>query len=69
MMVLEGGLLVMSDVIREFSGRTFYPADIEIIRWARKTYPGLSRTELASTFCELVDWTTPAGQPKRAQVV
>ncbi len=47
----------MSDVIREFSGRTFYPADIEIIRWARKTYPGLSRTELASTFCELVDWT------------
>jgi len=50
-----------------FYGRVFSEEDIEMIKWTRKTYPKLSRTELASTVCELIDWTTPAGQPKQAQ--
>lgn len=57
----------MDDAIREFSGRTFSRADIETIIWAGKTYPGLSRTELASTVCELLEWTTPSGKPKALQ--
>jgi len=57
----------MDNAIRVFSGRTFSPADLETIKWARRTYPGLSRSELASTVCELLEWTTPAGQPKRIQ--
>lgn len=57
----------MDNAIRVFSGRTFSPEDIELIKWARKRYPGLSRTELASTVCEILDWNTPSGQPKRLQ--
>ncbi len=59
----------MDNAIRVFSGRTFSPADIETIKWARRTYPGLSRTELAATVCELLGWTTPSGQPKRLQCI
>jgi len=58
---------VMSDTIREFSGRTFSSEEIELIKWTRKTYPKLSRTELAKTICEFIGWTTPAGVAKRLQ--
>jgi len=54
----------MDDTIRVFSGRTFSPEDIELIKWARKTYPKLPRHEFASTVCELLGWTTPAGRAK-----
>ena len=54
----------MDDTIRVFSGRTFSPKDIELIKWARKTYPKLPRSELAGTVCELLGWTTPAGRAK-----
>jgi hypothetical protein len=54
----------MDDTIRVFSGRTFSPEDIELIKWARKTYPKLSRYEFASTVCELLGWTTPTGRAK-----
>lgn len=57
----------MDNAIRVFSGRAFSPEDIEMIKWVRKRYPGLSRTELASTVCEILDWNTPSGQPKRLQ--
>jgi hypothetical protein len=59
----------MDNTIRVFSGRTFSPEDIEIIRWARKTYPKLSRYEFAGTVCELLGWTTPAGRAKQMQCV
>ena len=58
---------IMDNTIRVFSGRTFCPKDIELIQWIRKTYPSLSRKELASTVCELLVWTTPAGKPKLRQ--
>jgi len=58
---------VMDDTIRVFSGRTFSPDDIEIIKWVRKTYPKLSRSEIAGTVCEMLNWTTPAGNAKLPQ--
>jgi len=59
----------MDNTIRVFSGRAFSPEDIEMIKWARKTYPKLSRCEFACTVCELLGWTTPAGRPKKIQCV
>lgn len=59
----------MSDTIRVFSGRAFSTEDIEMIKWVRKTYPNLSRYELAGTICELLGWTTPAGRAKQFQCV
>lgn len=60
---------VVSDTIREFSGRTFSSEEIELIKWTRKTYPKLSVTELAKTICEFIGWTTPAGIAKRPQCI
>jgi len=57
----------LDDTIRVFSGRTFCSEDIELIQWLSKTYPKLSRRELAATVCELLNWTTPAGMPKVQQ--
>jgi len=57
----------MDDIIRVFSGRTFSPEDIELIKWARRTYSKLSRRELAATVCELLDWNTPSGNAKCPQ--
>jgi hypothetical protein len=58
---------VMDNTIRVFSGRTFSPEDIETIKWVRKTYPNLSRSEIAGTVCEILNWTTPAGNAKLPQ--
>jgi hypothetical protein len=58
---------VVDNTIRVFSGRTFSPEDIKIIKWVRKTYPKLSRSETAGTVCEMLNWTTPAGNAKLPQ--
>jgi len=52
--------------IMEYAARSFTLEDIELIQWTRKQYPDLSRTELASTVCEFLGWTTDAGRPKAA---
>lgn len=57
----------MDNTIRVFSGRTIGPEDIELIKWALKAYPKLSRSELAGTICELIGWTTPSGEAKWRQ--
>jgi hypothetical protein len=59
--------MTVSQVIRTFSGREFTPEDIEHIKWTRATYPGLSRSELAGTICQIIGWTTPAGMAKNQQ--
>ena len=59
----------LDNTIREFSGRKFSLEDIEMIKWTRKRYPQLSYTELASTVCELIGWTTPSGRAKTQQCV
>ena len=59
----------MEHAIRVFSGRAFSPDDIETIKWTRKRYPQLPRTELAATICETLDWLTPAGRVKIPQCI
>jgi len=59
----------MDKTIMIFSGRSFTSEDIELIKWTRKRYPQLSRTELARTICEFLEWTTPAGGAKTRQCV
>ena len=49
------------------SGREITNEDMNIIKWARSTYPHLSRNELAGTVCELIGWVTPAGGAKIPQ--
>jgi hypothetical protein len=57
----------MEKTIMTFSGRDFTSEDIDLIKWTRKRYPQLSRTELARTLCEFLSWTTPAGKGKMPQ--
>ena len=57
----------MDKAIMTFSGRDFTSEDIDLIKWTRKKYPQLSRTELARTLCEFLVWTTPAGRGKARQ--
>ena len=44
--------------------REIFPEDLAYLRIFVKRFPGLSRTELAYTLCEPLDWLTPAGRPK-----
>jgi hypothetical protein len=48
-------------------GRELSRNDVEMARWAAREYPGLSRTELAATVCELIGWATPGGRAKVPQ--
>ena len=57
----------MTNHILSFAGRKITEEDIEHIKWARETYPNLSRTELAGTICHIIDWLTPSGRAKLAQ--
>jgi len=57
----------MDNTIRVFSDKTFSYEDIEMIKWARKTYSRLPRHEFVGTVCELLDWNLPSGRPKRDQ--
>lgn len=57
----------MDEAIRRYSGREFSEEDLELIRWTRKTYGWLSRSELAATVCEILDWQTPGGTVKLPQ--
>ena len=49
---------------RTFSGRRFNSAELAEIREVVESFPALSRTELAKTICELLDWTRPSGALK-----
>ncbi len=45
-------------------GRSFQPEELDQICWTVKSFPGLSRTELARTLCEHLDWRTATGRAK-----
>ncbi len=49
---------------RTFSGRRFTSLDLAEIREVVENCFGLSRTELAKTICELLEWTRPSGTLK-----
>lgn len=57
----------MSDDFIIIAGRKITAEDLEHIKWARATYPNLSRTELAGTVCHIIEWLTPAGRAKVQQ--
>ena len=57
----------MEKPIKEFSGRTFSPEEIELIQWTVKAYPKLTRRELARTICEFLGWIQISGKPKTQQ--
>lgn len=44
-----------------FSGRTFAPEELALIREVVESCRGLSRSELAQTVCELLGWRRPSG--------
>jgi hypothetical protein len=60
-------VIALNKTVISFSGRDFSEEDIELIKWTRKKYPQLSRKELAATYCEFLEWTTPAGRVKIPQ--
>jgi len=47
-----------------FKGRRFGAPDLALIQEIVKTYPTLSRQELAGTVCELLEWVRPGGKLK-----
>ena len=59
----------MKEGIREYSGQQFSAEDIELIIKTTEMYPKLSQQEIASTICELLDWVSTNGNPKRVQCV
>ena len=54
----------MDDFVRSYSGRDFTSKDMEQIKWARQTYPELTRTGLSKVICSIIDWVNAAGKPK-----
>ena len=51
-------------ILEEACGRHFATQEIREIREIIDSCQGLSRTELASTVCELLDWKRPNGRLK-----
>ena len=49
---------------REFCGRAFSAADLDLIRELACDFSNLSLTELSKTVCELLDWKRPTGKLK-----
>lgn len=47
-----------------FSGRSFTPEELALIREVVGSCSGLSRNELAQTVCELLGWKRPSGRLK-----
>jgi len=49
---------------REFCGRAFSAADLDLIRELACDFSNLSLTELSKTVCEFLDWKRPTGKLK-----
>jgi len=47
-----------------FCGRRFLPSEIQLIRDVVSDFRALSRTEIARTICELLEWKRPSGRLK-----
>src|SRR5437763_15141264 len=47
-----------------YSGRSFSPEDLALMRQAATDYASLGITEIARTICEWLDWKRPNGQLK-----
>lgn len=51
----------LEDIPRSFAGRDFASEELELIREVVESCSGISRTELAKTVCELLDWRRANG--------
>jgi len=60
-------MLIGSGGRATFCGRTFVAGEISQIKEIVESFPGLSRTELAGTVCELLDWHRPNGAYKQRE--
>ena len=47
-----------------FCGNPVTTQQLELIKKTVDRYPSLSRTEIAATICEFLDWVRPNGKPK-----
>src|SRR5437870_13502129 len=47
-----------------YSGRSFPPEELVLMRQAASEYPSLGITEIARTICEWLDWKRPNGRLK-----
>ena len=54
----------MPRAAERFSGRSFRPKELSLIREIVEDCSGLSRMELARTVCELLRWRRPNGSLK-----
>lgn len=50
-----------------FCGHTITTIQLELIQKATARYQNLSRSELASTLCEMLGWLRPNGKPKTVE--
>ncbi len=57
----------MAEQALSFCGKPVEEAGIALIRQVIGRYPGLSRTELANTLCELLEWRRPNGGLKSVE--
>jgi hypothetical protein len=53
-----------TDTLTLLCGRYFSAQELEDLQETVRMFPKLSRAELASTLCEILDWVTPTGQYK-----
>ena len=58
---------IRSDGSTTFCGRTFGAEELSEIKDIVESFPGLSRTELAGTVCELLAWYRPSGKYKQRE--
>jgi hypothetical protein len=54
----------LENIPRSFAGREFVPEELQLIREVVEPCAGISRTELAKTVCELLNWRRPNGSLK-----
>lgn len=59
-----GSTLMKKNKTTVFSGREFDKKELELVKETIAMFPNLSRTELAYTICEHLEWFTPAGNYK-----
>ena len=56
-----------STALPRFCGQAITERQLELIRGITARYSKLSRTELAATACELLEWLRPNGKPKTVE--
>jgi len=56
--------MLHTDPIPAFCGQAITATQLHLIQEVTARYPGLTRTELAATVCELLDWLRPNGKLK-----